>query len=229
MSVRLPGRTLTERKWIMGAEPVKQYYRNVADTLISNLEKRQMEGYYCETSEEAVKLVLSLMPAGSSVGWGGSETLTECGLMDALKKADLTILDRKEPTTEEGQKKRYAEIFGADFFLMGTNAITLDGELVNIDSRGNRVSYLCYGPENVVIVTGMNKIVSDVESGIRRIHDIAAPPNAVRLNRRTPCAVTGRCGNCLTPDCLCSQTVVTRFSYVPGRIKVVLIGETLGY
>ena len=123
----------------------------------------------------------------------------------------------------------YANIFNSDFFLMSTNAITLDGELINIDSRGNRVAFLCYGPENVLIVAGMNKLVTDVESGIKRVRDMAAPPNTVRLDKKTPCSVTGRCGNCLSPDCICSQIVVTRFSNIPKRIKVILVGEELGY
>lgn len=209
--------------------PKKQYYKNAATTIIKNLEKRQMEGYYCETSANAVEKIITLMPKGASIGWGGSMTLSDIGLMDVLKKTDYKLLDRDVPKSKEEQKIMYANIFNSDFFLMSTNAITLDGELVNIDSRGNRVSFLCYGPENVIIVVGMNKVVSDVDSGIKRVHDIAAPANTVRLNKKTPCSVTGRCGNCLSPDCICAHTVVTRFSNIPKRIKVVLVGEELGY
>lgn len=209
--------------------PKKQYYKNAATTIIKNLEKRQMESYYCETSANAVEKIITLMPKGASIGWGGSMTLSDIGLMDVLKKTDYKLLDRDVPKSKEEQKIMYANIFNSDFFLMSTNAITLDGELVNIDSRGNRVSFLCYGPENVIIVVGMNKVVSDVDSGIKRVHDIAAPANTVRLNKKTPCSVTGRCGNCLSPDCICAHTVVTRFSNIPKRIKVVLVGEELGY
>lgn len=209
--------------------PKKQYYKNAATTIIKNLEKRQMEGYYCETSANAVEKIITLMPKGASIGWGGSMTLSDIGLMDELKKTDYKLLDRDVPKSKEEQKIMYANIFNSDFFLMSTNAITLDGELVNIDSRGNRVSFLCYGPENVIVVVGMNKVVSDVDSGIKRVHDIAAPANTVRLNKKTPCSVTGRCGNCLSPDCICAHTVVTRFSNIPKRIKVVLVGEELGY
>lgn len=112
---------------------------------------------------------------------------------------------------------------------MSINAITLEGELINIDGRGNRVAFLCYGPQNVLILTGMNKVVPDVESGIKRARDIAAPPNAVRLNKKTPCAITGKCADCYSPDCMCGQFVVTRRSGIPNRIKVILIGEELGY
>lgn len=209
--------------------PKQKYYENVATTIIKNLEKRQMEGYYCATGEEAVKKALELMPEGSSIGWGGSMTLSESGLMDAIRSANYQIIDRETAKTPEEQRKIYGEICCSDFFLMSTNAITLDGELVNIDGRGNRVAFLCYGPQNVVILAGMNKIVSDVESGVQRVRDIASPPNTVRLNKNTPCAVTGRCGDCLSPDCICSQIVITRRSGIPNRIKVILVGEELGY
>ena len=117
----------------------------------------------------------------------------------------------------------------ADYFLMSTNAITLDGELINIDGRGNRVAFLCYGPENVLIFAGMNKIVSNIEEGISRTRNIAASPNAIRLNKNTPCGITGKCEDCYSPDCMCGQYVITRRSGIPNRIKVILIGEELGY
>lgn len=207
----------------------EQYYENAANTIIKNLEKRQMEGYYCRTSEDAVKKALELMPAGSSVGWGGSMTLTESGLMDAVKKGDYVIHDRETAKTKEDQKEMYAKILNSDFFLMSTNAITMDGQLVNIDGRGNRISFLCYGPEQVVIVAGMNKVEADVDIAMKRVRNVASPKNTVRLNKNTPCAATGKCGDCLSPDCICAQMLVTRFSIVPGRIKVILVGEELGY
>lgn len=209
--------------------PKQISYENAAKTIIKNLEKRQMEGYYYASSASAVEGILSMIPSGSSIGWGGSMTLSETGLMDAIRQKDYVLFDRETSQTKEAQKEMYANIFGSDFFLMSTNAITLDGELVNIDGRGNRLSFLCYGPEHVIITAGMNKVVSDVESGIKRIQDIASPANGVRLHKSTPCAVTGRCGDCLSPDCMCSHTVITRFSSIPNRIKVVLIGEELGY
>lgn len=209
--------------------PKQINYAHCADTIIRNLNKRQMEGYYCATKEEAVQKITELMPAGSSIGWGGSMSLTECGLMEAVRAGDYDIIDRDVAKTNEERKAVYARIVGCDYFLMSSNAITLDGELVNVDGRGNRLAFLCFGPENVILVVGMNKVVSDVEAGIKRVHDVASPANTVRLNKKTPCAVNGRCGNCLSPDCICSQTVITRFSVVPGRIKVVLVGEELGY
>lgn len=156
-------------------------------------------------------------------------TLIETGLLEVIQNSDYTVINRDMATNLEEQRKIYGQICCCDYFLMSTNAITLDGELINIDGRGNRVAFLCYGPQNVVILTGMNKIVSDVESGVKRVRNIAAPPNAIRLNKKTPCALTGKCENCYSPDCMCGQFVITRRSGIPNRIKVILIGEELGY
>ena len=209
--------------------PKQKYYENIANTIIKNLDKRQIEGYYCPDKKSALKKALELIPKGSSIGWGGSMTLLETGLLDAIQNGQYKIIDRDTAKTSEEQRKIYAEICCSDFFLMSTNAITLDGELINIDGRGNRVAFLCYGPQNVLILAGMNKVVTDIESGFKRVRNIASPPNTVRLNKKTPCAITGKCENCYSPDCICGQFVITRRSGVPNRIKIILIGEELGY
>ena len=203
--------------------------QNLANTIIKNMEKKNLEAYYCATSKEAVEKALSLMPEGASITWGGSESIKECGLMDAIKRANYELIDRADAKTPEEDRIMYSRQVMADFFLMSSNAITIDGELVNIDGRANRVSLLCWGPQNVIVIAGMNKIASDVESAIQRVRDAAAPPNTIRLNKNTPCAQTGRCGNCYSPDCICSQIVITRRSSTPKRIKVILVGEELGY
>ena len=203
--------------------------QNLANTIIKNMEKKNLEAYYCATSKGAVEKALSLMPEGASITWGGSESIKECGLMDAIKGANYELIDRADAKTPEEDRIMYSRQVMADFFLMSSNAITIDGELVNIDGRANRVSLLCWGPQNVIVIAGMNKIASDVESAIQRVRDAAAPPNTVRLNKNTPCAQTGRCGNCYSPDCICSQIVITRRSSTPKRIKVILVGEELGY
>ena len=203
--------------------------QNLANTIIKNMAKKNMEGYYCATSAEAVEKSLSLMPEGASVTWGGSMTLTECGLMDALKTANYELIDRDTAKTPEDSRLMYAKQVMADYYLMSSNAITIDGELVNIDGRANRVSCLCWGPQNVIIIAGMNKVCSDVESAVQRVRNFAAPPNCVRLNRNTPCTQTGKCGDCYSPDCICSQVLITRRSSTPNRIKVILVGEELGY
>ena len=209
--------------------PQKQYYENAAKTIIAALEKRQMEGFYCEDCAAAVKKVLELVPEGSSVTWGGTMTMEECGVMDALKKGNYSLIDRLSAKTTQEKKELYAKAVCADCFFMSTNAITLDGELVNVDGAGNRVACLCSGPDNVIVLAGMNKVTATVEEGHNRARNIAAPKNTVRLNKNTPCFTKGKCYHCLSSECICSQIVVTRRSHIPGRIKVILIGEELGY
>ena len=209
--------------------PVQTAWKLQAELMIKGLKKRQMDGYYAATKEEAVSIALSLMPEGSSVGWGGSVTLTECGLMDALKTAPLQVIDRAQAVTPEEKDQMNARLITADTFLMSTNAITMDGELFNIDGHGSRLAFLIYGPKQVLVLCGMNKVVSSLEAAQERVRLNACPPNCIRLNKKTPCAVTGRCGDCYGSDCICSQFVTTRRSSVPGRIKVILIGESLGF
>ena len=209
--------------------PKQQYYETIADNLIKKFNLRGIEGYYCSTREEALGTIKRFLTPDCSVTWGGSVTLQEIGLLDALKNSDYIVYDRADATTEEERTQMYAKIVTADYFFTSSNAITLDGELVNIDGSGNRVACLITGPKNVVVVAGMNKLAPDVPSAIARVKHMAAPPNAVRLKLSTPCADIGRCVNCLTDDCICTNTVVTRKSRIPGRIKVILVGEELGY
>ncbi|MCI9657054.1 MAG: lactate utilization protein [Lachnospiraceae bacterium] len=208
---------------------VKQSNQNTAATLISRFAKRNIDAFFCETSQEAVQKALELMPEGSVISWGGSMSIAECGLMDALKERRHTLIDRSLAATPQEKKELYAKTVMADYYLMSSNAITMNGELVNIDGFGNRVACLCAGPEHVLILAGMNKVVLDVPSAIARIRTKAAPPNTTRLHKDTPCARTGVCQSCFSLDCICSQIVVTRRSGIPGRIKVILVNEELGF
>lgn len=207
----------------------QKYYENLAESIIEKFNLRGIEGYYCADREEANAKAKRFLTPGCSVSWGGSMTIQEVGLIDDLKESDYTIYDRAEAVTPEEKKEMFSRIVTSDFYFMSSNAVTINGELVNIDGAGNRVACLCHGPEHVIIIAGMNKIVSDVKSGIARVHNMAAPPNALRLGLDTPCAEYGRCADCLSQDCICAQTVVTRYSRVPGRLKVILVGEELGY
>lgn len=210
--------------------PIETYYKNLADTVIQNLQKRQIEGYYCPTCEEAVKLANDIVASNSTVSFGGSMTLSECGMMDALtNRKDITLYDRNTAKTPEEVTDIYHKALSADYFFMSSNAISATGELVNIDGTGNRIAALIYGPKNVIILAGINKVTPDLASAMTRAKNTAAAPNAVRLNRETPCAATGVCHDCQSPDCICAQTVITRRSRDAGRIKVILIGENLGY
>lgn len=210
--------------------PKKQAYKTLASTIIKNFAKRNIEGFYCDTKEEAVTLAMNLMKDGGTVGMGGTETVKEIALIDAINRTpSLHFIDRETAKTPEEKKAIYRESFNADYYLMSSNAITIDGELVNIDGNGNRVACLIYGPEQVIVLAGMNKVVDDVESGIQRVGIHAAPPNAARLGTHTPCAALGHCGDCHSEDCMCCQIVITRHSRQKGRIKVILIGEELGF
>lgn len=209
--------------------PKKEFYEKQAATIIKNLEKRNMEGYYCPDAASAVQKALSLMPEHSVISWGGSMTLSEIGLMDALRQEKYTLIDRATATTIEEKRALFSKTVLADYYLMSTNAITLDGQLVNIDGAGNRLACLIHGPEHVIILAGMNKVATDVDAAMKRVRNISAPPNTVRLNCKAPCAVTGICGDCLSPETICCQEVVTRYSRIKGRIKVILIGEEYGY
>jgi hypothetical protein len=210
--------------------PKQTHYEILAGSIIKNLEKRQMEGYYCATAKEAVEKALSYLTPGCSASFGGSMTLEDTGMITALRQnPDITLLDRTTAKSPEEVKKIYHDALSADFYFMSTNAITTDGELINIDGNGNRVAALIYGPEHVIILTGMNKVTANVTEAISRVHGTATPMNCQRLHRQTPCAATGVCSDCLSPDCICNQVVVTRRSAIPGRIKIILIGEELGY
>ena len=207
----------------------KEYYKNLSTTVLKGLEKRHMDGYYCDSIEEAKKLALSMVPADSSVSFGGSVTLDETGVLAALRsRDDITLYDRATATTPEENKKIMHDALSCDYYFMSSNAITTDGELINIDGNGNRVAALIYGPDNVIIIAGMNKIVTSVEEGIIRTRNVASPQNCIRLDKDTPCKVNGVCGNCLK-DTICDQIVITRASRVPKRIKVILVGEDLGF
>lgn len=209
--------------------PKQKYYENLADSLIEKFGLRQIEAYYAADRDEALEKACRYLSPECSVSWGGSVTLNEIGLIDAIKASDCVVYDRFAVTTPEEKREMFCKIAGCDYYFMSSNAITLDGQLVNIDGNGNRVASLIHGPQNVIVIAGMNKITPDVDSAIKRVRNMAAPPNTVRLNYNTPCRELGRCADCLSRDCICDQIVITRRSFIPGRIKVILVGEELGY
>ncbi len=188
-----------------------------------------MEGYFFEDSASCTDAILASIPEGSSVSWGGSESIKESGLMEGIRNGNYQIIDRMSASSPEESRSLYAQAVLSDYYLMSSNAVTLQGELVNIDGTGNRVACLIHGPKNVILVVGMNKIVTDIAAGLERVRNFAAPPNAKRLNRQTPCNFTGHCNDCLSPDCMCSQIVITRRSGIKGRIKLYFVAEELGY
>lgn len=198
----------------------------LAQKVIKGLQSRNMTGYYAADRAEALRLALGLIPEGSSVTMGGGMSVHEIGLVEALKAGKYNFIDRDAMTD-----KRAAMLaaYDADFFLSGANAITEDGILVNIDGNANRVSAIAQGPRKVIFIVGMNKVCDDVDGAMKRARNVAAPTNAQRFGLSTPCARTGSCMNCKSPDTICCQFLITRFSKHPGRIHVILVNDALGF
>ena len=198
----------------------------LAQKIIRGLESRNMTGYYAQTREEALELALKIIPEKSRVTHGGCLSAQEIGLDDALTEGDYDFLNR-----ENVEDKRAAALFAyeCDFYISSANAITEDGILVNIDGNSNRVSAICYGPEKVLFIVGMNKVASDVDAAVKRARNEAAPVNAQRFGLSTPCAKTGSCMDCKSPDTICCQFLLTRYSRHVGRIHVILVNDALGF
>lgn len=203
--------------------------RTTAERIIKKLSIRNMTGHYRDAAAEAVELARELVEPGQSVTWGGSVSFSESGIKAALEADGHPMIDRSRAATPEEQDAMWLEQVGADWFFMGANAITLDGELVNIDGNANRLALLLHGPKHVCVIAGMNKVVEDVESGLKRIRTVTCPLNATRLHTSTPCELTGACADCHAAGCMCCQEVITRHSRHDGRIHVILVGEDLGF
>ena len=203
------------------------YHRNelLAQKVIKGLASRNMTGYYAADKEEALKLALELIPEGSSVTMGGCMSAHEIGLVDAVKEGNYEFLDRAVMEPREALLKGY----DADVFLASANAMTEDGILVNIDGNANRVSYIAQGPKKVLFIVSLNKVCSDIDAAMKRARNVAAPANAQRFDIDTPCKKTGTCLNCKSPDTICCQFLVTRYSRHAGRIHVILVNDSLGF
>ena len=202
--------------------------RNVllAQKVIDGLKSRNMTGYYAENAEEACKKALEIIGEGSTVTMGGCMSAHEIGLVEALKKGNYNFIDRDE---EPDKRAAMLKAYDADVFIASANAMTEDGVIVNIDGNSNRVSAIAQGPKKVVFIVGMNKICDDVDGAMKRARNVAAPINAQRFGLNTPCAKTGSCMNCKSPDTICCQFLITRFSRHEGRIHVILVNDNLGF
>ena len=204
--------------------------REIVQETLQNLKKRGFDAYYCETAEEGKELALSLIPAGDTVAWGGSVTAAEIGLMDAVKaRTDITRIDRDVVTDPAEKRQLMRKGLLADTFIAGVNGISCDGWLVNIDGTGNRVAAITFGPENVILVAGVNKIENTVTEAMDRARNVAAPLNVKRLNIPNPCLKAGKCMDCKSATTICAHFVEHRSCKPAGGIKGIPIGEELGY
>ena len=197
----------------------------LAQTVIKGLDSRNMSGYYAADKEAAVKQALELIPEGSSIAMGGCASAHEIGLIKVLEDGNYNYINRDKLSPREGLLAAY----DADIFLSSANAITSDGVMVNIDGNSNRVSCIAQGPRKVVFIVGMNKVCSDLDAAMKRARNVAAPANAQRFEVKTPCKTTGKCFDCKSPDTICCQFLITRYSRHKDRIHVILVNDTLGF
>ena len=207
----------------------KLYYSKRGKVLVKNLQKRHFDAVYCDTKEDALKQALAWIPEGSTVGWGGATSAQQIGLMAALNAGNYQTLDRDTCKTAEERDQMAKACLTANVFITGANAISLDGQMVNIDGTGNRVAATVFGPDSVVVIAGMNKVADDLDDAITRARTVAAPINQQRFGLNNPCTVTGTCADCKSETCICNHIVVTRHCRPVGRIKFILVGEDLGF
>ena len=210
--------------------PMQIRNKLLAEKLIKNFEKRHMEAYYCPTAKEAVIKALELIPEGSSMTWGGSMTIRDMGLVKALHEKNYDIFDRDLCTDPEENQKAMRRAFSMDWFITSANAVSEDGQIVNIDGSGNRVAAITFGPKNVLMVISLDKVCQDVDAAVKRARSTAAPVNAARFdNIQTPCKVDGTCHDCNAPGCICSCIHILRNSMFDKRIKIILTEEKFGF
>ena len=206
-------------------ENLRKRNETLAKTVIKGLKSRNMSGSYAAAKEEAVKLALELIPEGSTISMGGCASAQEVGLIKALKEGNYNYIDRAKLSPRESLMAAY----DSDIFLSSANAITSDGIMVNIDGNSNRVSCIAQGPRKVVFIVGMNKVCPDLDDAMKRARNVAAPANAQRFDVKTPCKETGKCFDCKSPDTICCQFLITRYSRHEGRIHVILVNDNLGF
>lgn len=207
----------------------KMQYDKAGPRVAEALNKRYFEAYYCSDREEGLKKVLELIPGEHTVSWGGTMTVDELGIKDALRRRGQAVIDRDTARDPRERGQMLKQALTCDTFLMSANGISADGQLVNIDGTGNRVAALCFGPEQVIVVAGMNKVVPDMDAAYSRVRHYTAPGVVQRFpSAKTPCNVNGLCADCKSPDSCCCHFVHTRLCRPAGRIKVVLVGEDLG-
>ena len=209
---------------------LEKLWKMKENQLIQALSSHNMTCMFVENEDELKTYLKGILKDGKKVAVGVSVTLNQLGVIDLIRESDVQFIDRyQEGLTREEVEERFRESFFADLLLTSTNALTMDGCLYNIDGTGNRVAAMIYGPKEVIVIAGMNKIFDDEESAISHIKNFSAPANALRLNRKTPCSKTGKCMECHSPERICSSYVKLSYQGKVNRIKVIIVKENLGY
>lgn len=208
----------------------KEIYRKRSEIAVKELKKNGFDAFYIDNSKDALLRILSLIPEKAKIGIAGSVTIREMGLFDELQNRGYSILsDWGEPRLRSERLKIRRAGLVSDIFLTSTNAITLEGQLVNVDGTGNRVAALIFGPKKVIVVAGANKIVDNINDAFARIRNVAKPLNGERLNLKTPCALTGRCTDCSHEERMCKVSTVIEKKPNLSDITIFIIGENLGF
>ncbi len=214
----------------MAQTPVQIRNDKLAEKVVKALNSRHFEAYYCPTKEAALEKALSLIPKTDVVAWGGSETIKQIGLWQYVIDNGYTVINRDLGKTPEERTELMRKALTCDTFLMSSNAVSEDGQLVNVDGNGNRVAALMFGPKQVIVIAGINKVVKSAEDAVVRARTVAAPINVQRYaENKTPCNITGTCEDCISADCICANVVTTRISRPAKKIKVILVGELMGF
>lgn len=212
---------------------IKQRNKILGERTVTAFNNRHFDAYYVETKEDALKKAIELIPKEGSVSWGGSMSISEIGLLDYVLENGYNVINRDTAKTPEEKNNILREALFSDTYLMSANAITEDGQLVNVDCYGNRVGALMFGPKSVIVIVGMNKIMPTIEEAVMRARNVAAPINMQRIAgnglRQTPCFTTGCCHDCMSKESICSHITITRLCNPAKRIKVILVGETIGF
>lgn len=201
----------------------------LGERVVKALESRNMDAYYAETKEEAVQKALEWIPEGSTINMGGASSVHECGLIDAIESGNYNFCDRDKAATPKEKQEIARAAFSCDWFLGSVNAMSEDGVFINIDGNANRIAAYAFGPKNVLLIVGMNKVVKTQEDAMSRARNEAGPINAQRFGINTPCVKNGSCFNCKSDDCICAEILVTRFSRIKNRFKIILVDEPLGF
>lgn len=214
----------------MRNEEVREWHKSIMiSRLKENFSKRNIDFFYVEKKEEVIDVVRKYLKKRETVSFGGSVTLQEVGLLDFLENGEYNLLDRRKKETAEERTELYRQTFFADSYFLSANAITVDGEILNVDGNGNRIAAMIFGPKQVFVIVGINKLVNNMEEAYKRLEQYAGPKDAKILGKNTPCTATGECMDCKSPDRICNKYLVYKRENIKDRMKIIMVNENLGF